>query len=262
MKRKPDTLVATLTIPNGGSAARCQAVNRQGSQCGKPARQGFQACGSHGAGYAKREESGQRQPVGRPVTHGLYSRVALKDLQALREQVAALETDLSNTDGELINAKSVVWFLLTQAETMNKKATMLEAALEAVEATLEAAVVTRDGEPGEGELSAAQARQIAAGLVAGNKLLAGIASWTDRLLEGNVKVIGAVKTRAEIRARLAEEEAVQHFVELAKRITGIVWSLAPDDEWIDSYESRLRREIFGPLKLELPASRLTGTESD
>jgi hypothetical protein len=252
VKPKPDTLIATLTTPNGGTAQRCQAQNRQGKQCGRPARQDFTVCGSHGAGYAKREDAGERQPVGRPVVHGLYSKTPLKSLADLREEVAELAGDLSNTDGELINAKAVVWFLLGQAEAMNAKTAMLETALEAVERTLEEAVVIRDGEVGDGELTTAQARQIAAGLVAGSKLLGGIATWTDRLLEGNVKVIGAVKTRAEIRARMAEEQAVQHFVELTRQITQIIWTLAPDDAWLDVYEARLKRDIFGPLRLELP----------
>jgi hypothetical protein len=252
MKPKPDKLIATLTTPNGGSAARCRATNREGRQCGRPARTGFEVCSTHGAGTKAREESGERKPVGRTPTHGLYSRTTLTSLQDLREQVATLESDLSNTDGELISAKAVVWFLLGQAEVMSGKTAMLETALEALERTLEEAVVIRDGQVGEGELTIAQARQIAAGLVAGSKLLGGIAAWTDRLLEGNVKVIGAVKTRAEIRARMAEEEAARHFAELAAKITQIIWSLAPDDAWLDAYEARLRREIFGPLKLELP----------
>jgi hypothetical protein len=72
------------------------------------------------------------------------------------------------------------------------------------------------------------------------------------LLDANLKVITATKTRAEIRAKLAEEEAVAHFVELAKQITGIIWQMSPDDAWLDSYEARLKRELFGPLRLELP----------
>jgi hypothetical protein len=241
-----------LTTPHGGVAARCQATNRQGQQCGRPARKGFEVCGSHGAGYAAREEAGERQPVGRTPTHGLYSRTTLQDLHDLREEVAALGLDLNNTDEELTSAKAVVWFLLGQAEKMNAKTTMLETAVAAVERVLEEAVVVRDGELGEGELSVAQARKVAADLAAGHKLLSAIAGWTDRLLESNLKVITAVKTRAEIRARLAEEEAVSHFGELAKRITGIIWTMAPDDAWLDSYESKLRRELFTPLGLELP----------
>lgn len=150
--------------------------------------------------------------------------------------------------------KAITWSLLTMAEKMTAKVDMLEVAVDAVEQTLEPAVIVRDGEPGEGELTVAQARQVAAGLAAGNKLLAGIAAWTDRLLDANLKVITATKTRAEVRAKLAEEQAVAHFAELAKQITQIIWQMSPDDGWLDTYESRLRRDIFGPLHLELPAA--------
>jgi hypothetical protein len=177
MKPKPEKLIATITTPNGGTAQRCKAVNRRGEQCGKPARQGFEVCGSHGAGYPKREQSGERQPVGRAPTHGLYSRVALKNLADLREEVAGLALDLNHTDEEMVTLKAVVWHLLGMAETMNSKAAMLEAAVEAVEATLEETVVIRDGEePGGAELTVSQARQVAAGLAAGNKLLSQIAA--------------------------------------------------------------------------------------
>lgn len=250
MKAKLDNKVATLTTPKGGVAARCQAVNRQGKQCGKPARTGFQVCGTHGSGYKKREEAGERQPAGRTPAHGLYAHTPLRHLQELREEVASLELDLNDTDQEMVTLKSIVWHLLNQAERMNRKADMLEAAVDAVERTLEVANIVRDGE--EGELTPEQARQVAAGLAAGNKLLSGIAAWTDRLLDANLKVITAVKARAGVRARLAEEQAVQHFSELAAQITRIIWSMAPDDSFVDAYEARLRRELFGPLKLELP----------
>lgn len=244
--------VPMLTTPNGGVAARCQATNRRGEQCGRPARQGFAVCGGHGAGYAAREESGEKRPVGRPTSHGLYSRTVLKDLRDLREEVESLQLDLTDTDAELVSLKAVTWFLLAQAEKMNTKADMLESAVAAVEATLvEATIVKVGGELGAGELTVAQAREVAAGLAQGYKLLSAISSWTDRLLDSNLKVLTAVKTRAEIRAKLAEEEATAHFAELAKRITSIIWAMA-DDEFIDAYEARLDRDIFTPIGLKLP----------
>lgn len=252
MKTQPDKLEATLTTPNGGTAARCQAVKRDGSQCGKPARVGYEVCGMHGAGYAKREQEGSRRPPGRPAVHGLYTKSALTSLHDLREEIAALELDLDNTDAELLNLKSIIWLLLGQAERLNAKSDLLEMAVEAVERALAAAVVIKDGQPGAGELTVAQARQVATDLAQGRRLLFEIGSFTDRLLEANLKTIAAVKVRAEVRVKLAEQEAVQHFASLAKRITSIIWQLSPSDEWLDAYEGTLRRELLGPMGLELP----------
>jgi hypothetical protein len=252
MKTKPDGLEPTLTTPNGGTAARCQRVKRDGTQCGKPARVGYDVFGTHGAGYGKREREGTRRPPGRPPVHGIYAKTSLTSLQDLREEIAGIELDLDNTDGELLNIKAVVWHLLGQAEKLNAKSELLETAVEAVERTLEEAVVTKDGQPGAGELTVAQARQVAADLAQGRKMLFEIGSFTDRLLEANLKTIAATKLRAEVRAKMAEQEAVQHFAELAGRITRIIWQLSPDDAWLDTYEGTLRRELFGPLGLELP----------
>lgn len=163
--------------------------------------------------------------AGRLKSTGLYSKTPLKSLEDLREEVAALELDLNDTDSEMLNPKSIVWHLLTMAGRMTTKSDMLEAA---------------------------EARQVATHLAQGYKLLSPISSWTTHLLDANLKTISATKTRAEIRAKGAEQEAVQNFTELAKRITGIVWTTAPDDGWLDAYKGRLRRELFGPLNLELP----------
>jgi hypothetical protein len=252
MKTKPEGLEPTLSTPNGGVAARCQRIKKDGTQCGKAARVGFDVCGTHGAGYGKREREGTRRPPGRPPIHGIYARTTLSSLQDLREEIAGLELDLDNTDGELINIKSIVWHLLGQAEKLHAKSEMLETAVEAVEKVLDEAVVIRDGQPGAGELTVAQARRVAADLAQGRKMLYEIGSFTDRLLEANLKTIAATKMRAETKAKMAEQQAVQHFAELAKRITGIIWQLAPDDAWLDTYEGTLRRELFGPLGLELP----------
>jgi hypothetical protein len=252
VKTKPDGLEATLSTPNGGVAARCQRVKKDGEQCGKPARVGFDVCGVHGAGYGKREREGRRRPPGRPPVHGLYARTALTSLHDLREEVAGLELDLDNSDAEMHTIKGVLWYLIGQAEKLNAKSELLEIAVEAVEKVLEEAVVTKDGQPGIGELTVAQARQVAADLAQGRKMLFEIGSFADRLLEANLKTISASKMRAETKAKMAEQQAVQHFAELAKRITGIIWQLSPSDEWLDVYEGTLQRQLFGPLGLELP----------
>jgi hypothetical protein len=50
-------LAATLRTPNGGEAPRCQAVKRDGTQCGAPARKGMRVCARHGGGLAARDST-------------------------------------------------------------------------------------------------------------------------------------------------------------------------------------------------------------
>lgn len=64
-------LADTITTPMG-DVPRCQAKNRAGNQCARPARNGSRVCSMHGAGTRKREEEGTRQnPETAPITHGL-----------------------------------------------------------------------------------------------------------------------------------------------------------------------------------------------
>ena len=58
--------------------------------------------------------------------------------------------------------------------------------------------------------------------------------------------------RAETSAKLAEQKSVEAFAGLAGQITRIIWELAPDSDWLDVYEDRLRRDVLGPNRLELP----------
>lgn len=242
---------ATVGTPNGGTAARCTGTTKGGERCSKPARRGFTTCASHRTDDETVVEDGDRRGPGRPPSHGLYSQTTVKTLRELREEVTALELDLDDSDQEMVTIKAILLFLFAQSEKLNTKADMLEIAVEAAEATLEAVTVIRDGQPTENELTVAQARQVAAQLVQANKLLAGIAAFTDRLLDANYRTIMAAKIRSDTRARLAEQQAVRQFGELAQRLTQVVWELAPDAQWIDLYEARILRDVLKPVGLEL-----------
>ena len=243
---------ATVATPNGGVAVRCTGTTKNGARCSKPARRGYATCATHQAEGEATVETGERRGPGRPATHGLYSRMGATSIRELRDQVSSLEIDLDDTDEELKTVKSVLWFLLGQAEKYEGKTLMLETALTAIENVLETAKVVHKGVPADGELSVAQARQLGAQLAAGYRLVAEINGWTGRLLDSNLRAISAVKMRAETSAKLAEQKSVEAFAGLAGQITRIIWELAPDSDWLDVYEDRLRRDVLGPNRLELP----------
>lgn len=198
-------------------------------------------------------EDEERKGPGRPPSHGLYSRSGLTNIRELRDQVGTLELDLDDTDGELKTIKAILWHLLTQAEKYQEKTVLLETALTAIEDVLEDAAVVHKGVPGDGELSVAQARQLGAQLAAGYRLMSEVNGWTARLLDSNLRAISAVKMRAETSAKLAEQRSLEAFAGLAGQITRIIWELAPDSDWLDVYEDRLRRDILTPHQLELPS---------
>lgn len=254
MKAAPP-LEATVSTPNGGTARRCQAFRGDGTQCAKPARKGFATCASHPSDLEQAVREDDRRGPGRPPSHGLYSRSGLTNIRELRDEVSTLELDLDDTDEELRTIKAVLWHLLTQAEKYQEKTVMLETALTAIENVLEDAAIVHKGVPGEGELSVAQARQLGVQLATGYRLVSEIDGWTAQLLESNLRAILAVKMRAETTAKLAERKSVEAFAGLAGQITRIIWELAPDSDWLDVYEDRLRRDILRPNALENPAPR-------
>lgn len=250
-----EPLDATVGTPNGGTAVRCTGTTKGGERCAKPARRGYSTCASHPVeGETPAQDDAPRGP-GRPREHGLYSQAAVKTLRELRAEVAGLETDLDDTNAEMLTIKSILLFLFNQSEKLNAKADMLELAVEAVEETLESATVIRDGQPGDGELTVPQARQVAQQLAKANALLNGISGFTDRLLDANYKSVALSKIRAETRAKLAEQKSLEMFSGLLGQLARMTWELAPDSEWLDAWEARITRDILKPHRLENPAPR-------
>lgn len=251
---------ATVSTPNGGTAPRCAGTTKGGERCAKPARRGYATCSSHQTeGEASTQDDAPRGP-GRPREHGLYSRTAVKTLRELRAEVADLEGDLDNTDEEMRTVKSILVFLFNQSEKLNAKADLLELAVEAVEETLESAKVIHDGQPADGELTVAQARQVAQQLAKANGLLNGIAGYTDRLLDANYRSVSLSKIRADTKARQAEQKSLEQFAKLLQLARGIIIESAPDDEWLDAFKMRLDRELYKPLHLKMPDRGLTPDE--
>jgi hypothetical protein len=61
-------------------------------QCSRPSREGFPVCGIHGAGYASREKSGERLPIGitNLIAGGNASRVTLLRIREANPALGAL----------------------------------------------------------------------------------------------------------------------------------------------------------------------------
>ncbi|WP_287417673.1 hypothetical protein [Oceanithermus sp.] len=231
-----------IQLPNGGRALRCKATLKNGKRCSNPARKGFEVCWKHGAGSGKREKEGTRKPPGRPPVHGLYSKHGLTSIRELRDQLLELGGELDNTDAALATLKATLEWLLSLADNQKDKAEKFEKLADTL-----AAAASEARSYGDVETAVELGRDVRAAL----RLATELSSWTDRLVEAALKVINAVKQRAETRAKLAETRALEQFVKLAAGVRDIVWDLM-DEETLNVFEDRLRRELLAPKRLQLP----------
>lgn len=242
LEKVPVILEPHLTLPNGARASRCQRIKKNGSQCANPSRSGFSICSKHGAGYAAREKTEDAKPTGRPPIHGLYSKTGITNIHQLADEVQALNLNLDDTDYELRTLKATLWYLLEQGPKFARHVDTFEQLAEQLE---------RKAAGEAGPMDPAEARMIAQTVQQLHRLSTSLGSWTDRVTDGGMKVIHAVKARADTKVKLAETRALSEFMKLAKGVRDIVWDLL-DDEQLDVFEDRLRREVLGPKKLELP----------
>ena len=261
MTKRPKIKLEPNLERNGRVMARCQAQAKHGKgQCTQAARKDQRVRHVHGGGTKKREASGERKPTGRPPIHGLYSKRGYTDIQDLTETVHETAGALENSDRDLAVLKATLWFLTNQSEAFLGKATEFEAAADLMSGVLEAYVVVKPGrdaggedEPtGRGEMTPEDAKIIGRHIATCSKLLSQIDAYVRTLADTATKTITAHKVRAEVAAKLAETKALETFVKYVQMNRGIIHELAPDDTFIDAYEARLRRELFGPARLELP----------
>lgn len=74
---------------------------------------------------------------------------------------------------------------------------------------------------------------------------------TDRVMNYSHRIIRAIKERAETNAKRAEARALEGALVVVTAVRNIVWELL-DDEMLDLFEQRLRREVLAPRQLALP----------
>lgn len=253
-KPKPE-LEDTVATPNGGTARRCRRIKKDGTQCGRAARVGHDLCGWHGAGYAKREREGSRNPPGRPPIHGLYSKRHKASLDELTDEVYATQGALDNSDRDLAALKAAAWLLKDRLDEFLPKLSTFDRAAELLEHVLRTHVVVKPGaeDLGRGEMTADDAREITKGLGQAQRVLQTFESLLKLLVDVQAKTIQAHHVRASTGTKLAETRAQEQFLQLVRAHRAILHELAPDTAWLDAYEERIVRELLSPNRLELPS---------
>lgn len=234
-----------ITTPTGGQAPRCQRVKKGNSQCQKPARRGSRVCSSHGAGYRSREEAGERKKVGRPVSHGIYSATPTTDVSTLMAETVQLEGILENSDRDLLALKATLVYKLGELNRCGPAVDQVDTKLEQLEATV--------AELSPDPLSADDVMQIASAFGPMRATIREMGRLVSEVADISTRSINGHKVRAETAAKVAEQKGVRVFIQLCQVCRRIVHELARDDENLrESYELGLRRELFGPLRLEPP----------
>ena len=243
-REKPLTvaLAATLITPNGGQAPRCQAVKRDGAQCGAPARKGMPVCARHGGGMAAREATGERKRVagGRPPTHGLYSKAGRRKIAEVVAELEAAQVDLDDSDGEMRVLRGTLAFLLGQADIHEAAADKIGGVYAVLERTLS-----------HQTLEPVEARAIGQAMQSADRLLGRTESWVRAVLDAARFLVKASKERSETRAKVAEARALETLTKFVHVVRGILWDVL-DEEHLDVLEGRLVREVFLPNGLEMP----------
>jgi hypothetical protein len=218
-------------MPNGGFAARCQALTTDStSQCKRPASEGKKVCSMHGAGNRTQVESGEKKKPGRPITHGLYSNQPGKSISELAELVRELEVDLDNTDKEMAILKAVLWKALRGAEDYQGSEADLKKILE------ELAKITPEVVSNPLDLATILTKFEKAAQLVGR-----LESFYISLTVLAEKVIKASHTRADITVKLAQEKALDLFVKLVGFIRNAVWDTIDDHDLLDKFEIKLRK---------------------
>ena len=239
-KEKALPLEESMLTPTGGVAPRCQRIKRNGEQCRNPARTAFRVCAKHGAGTHHREQAGERRRTGRPPTHGLYTAKGARQIADIVAELEGMKVDLDDSDGEMRVLRATLAYLLGQAPRHEAANATIDRTYVLLKEAAEAQVLT----PAEGAAlggSMAEAR----------RLLIANRSWATQIIDACRIIVSAAKCRAETNSKVAEKRAIESLLKLVHMLRHILWDVLDEDQ-LDVVEDRLRREVFGPLGIELP----------
>ena len=237
---KAERFEAVVMTPNGGVAQRCQARKRNGRQCGAPSRRGMRVCARHGGGTKARVDAGERRPTGRPPSHGMYSKAGRRTIADILADLEAVQLDLDDSDGEMRVLRATLAYLLGQADVHDEGGDRIRA----IHGYLEAAVMQPD-------LSVAEAAAMGRTMAEASRLLGRMESWARALVDTARFIVHASKERADTRAKVADQRALETLTRFVCVVRNILWDML-DEEHLDALEARLAREVFIPNGLELP----------
>jgi hypothetical protein len=243
-KKQPadgSALIATRPTRGGGAAPRCQAVKKDGVQCGSYAVTGKRVCPKHGGGMPAREARDGTRPTGRPPTHGLYSQRGQREIADIVAELQEADIDLDDTDEEMRLMRATISYLVRQGPTISA---VVERAGEMIE---ELRALAEGGEP----LTPQDAYTIARAVGGLERAMTRGESYARVLIEATRHTVGAVKNRAETTAKAAEARALDSLTRFVAVLRGILWDVL-DDEQLDVVEERLRREVFIPAGVAMP----------
>ncbi len=212
-----------VDVPNGGRAARCQAVRKNSEQCKKPACVGFDVCGTHGAGYAKRKAEGTSKPTGAPMVHGRFAKLEGKTLREELAHMQQFEDDLDNTD----DALRLVYVMLDRTLTLEPDVTALQAQITSlVENTPLDPLVYLDAVAALDKLS----------------------RFMLSVHKQAVQIVKLGKVRVDTHARLSKAQRMDDFITNTRLVSEIMRShISP--AVFDTIMQELQVKLLGPLGL-------------
>jgi hypothetical protein len=214
-----------LTGPNGQHIPRCQALKKNGEQCGASARKGFRVCSQHGAGTRKREEEGSRKPAGRPPTTplGIYKREQKDLLESLDEGVSLGEMR-RDLDRELVLVRATLaTFLRLEPATL--------AVIEMIEKAQRMGMADAD-----------TARAL-------GKQLLDLQRYHERVQAMVLNVASVVKAMAEIDNKSAQTKALEQIGVLTLELKLILTDFLTREQY-DSLFEQVKRRVIDVEKLQ------------
>lgn len=252
-------------MPNGGTAARCQARKKNGVQCGSPCRDGFTKCWKHGPGSAKRERPVQpgesrtqkvaaadRSP-GRPRADGLEKLLVTDEDWKLNAHVR----EILNAEGNIDDTRIAMATLHALLSREMARAPQYEEAAAELDRWLT--------EIPELQIRSMEEAQEAANITRSiQKLRAGLIFHFERVRDTSETIVRSAHRRADTRNKDANTRLLEQFLKWTVLLRNVIWEQIPDARVLDAIERVVQKEILAPMGIEVdfPALAAADDRSD